>query len=50
MRHREADGLAGHRAVAQFPVILNPSGVRCVLVKVARRDVVMLATDHAAKA
>lgn len=34
MRHREADSLAGHCAVAEFPMILNPSRVRGVLVKI----------------
>jgi hypothetical protein len=38
------------RAVIHPAMIFDPSGMVCVLVKVLRRNVVMLTTDHAAKA
>lgn len=48
--HGVADDAVGERAVALAAMIGQPSGVRGVLVKVLRRNVVMLAANHAAQA
>lgn len=49
MPHSEANDPVRHRAVVKRAVILDPRGVLCVSVQVARRDVVVLAVDHPAQ-
>lgn len=49
MRHCQRRDALGNRAIVQLAVIFKPSGVLCILMQVAGRDVVMLATDHPAK-
>jgi len=49
MRHRQRHDALRRTAVVCLPVVLDPSRVRGVGVRMARADVVMLARDHAAK-
>jgi hypothetical protein len=50
MRHSKAQNARGQRPVVQPPMILHPRRMRGVLMKVARRNMMVLSVQHATQA